>query len=90
MAERAEGKEAWRDFITPYNHVEGECSQVGAVLCSKTNDRTRGNGLQEESQRRFRLYIRKNVTEGVVKHWNKLPREVMDSLSLEVFKTKQM
>ena len=51
------------------------------------SDRTRGNG-HKLKYRKFQLNETMNLfTSRVTEHWNRLPREVLESPSLEIFKT---
>jgi len=64
-----------RNVSTSHLLERNGCSEVGVGLFSQvTRDRMRGNGLKLP-QGRFEM-----------EHWNRLPREVVESPSLEVLK----
>lgn len=75
-----------QDYL-PLNYsktISKECSPFKKRKV--TRHRTRDNGLQLHRGGRFRLYIRKDVlSERVVRQWNRLPRDVFEWPSLEVF-----
>ena len=69
------------------NCLKGGHGEVGVGFCScVTSSRMRGNG-HKFTQGSFGLDIRKNlISKKVVRHWNGLPRGVVKSLSLGIFK----
>ena len=77
------------DLINVYKYLKGGGRQKDeARLFSVMNsNRMRSNGLKLE-HRKFHTNMQKNFfMVRVMEHWNRLPREVVESPSMEIFKT---
>jgi len=77
------------DLMYAYKYLKGVCQEDGAKLFPVvSSDRTRGN-RHKLKQSKFRLNMRKNFFPlRVTEPWNRLPREVVEPPSLEIFKTR--
>ena len=77
------------DTIAVFRYLKGCHSAEGLALFSLAQEgRTRSNGMKLQGSR-YRLDIRKNfLTVRAISEWNKLPKEVVSSPSLEVFKRR--
>ncbi|XP_041325762.1 triadin isoform X3 [Pyrgilauda ruficollis] len=76
-----------RYLITVFQYLQGACKRAKeGHFTTACSDRENGFKLKEVG---FSLDIREKVfTVRVVRLWNRLPREVVDSPSLEVFKAR--
>ena len=77
------------DLIVALKYIKGGYKKEGDRLFSSAcGDRTRGNGFKLKLER-FTVDIRKKFfTVRVVRHWNKLPKLVVDASSLDTFKVR--
>ncbi|KAK4815546.1 hypothetical protein QYF61_003638 [Mycteria americana] len=78
-----------RDVIAALQYIKGAYKKGGERLFTKAcSDRTRGKAFKLK-EGRFSLDIKqKFVTMRVVRHWKRLPREVVDAPFLAVFKAR--
>ncbi|PKU46247.1 hypothetical protein llap_3471 [Limosa lapponica baueri] len=77
------------DPIAAFQHLKEAHRRDGeGQFIRECSNKMRGNGFKLK-EGRFRLDIRKKFfSVRVVRHWNRLPREVVDAPSLEVFKAR--
>ena len=84
-----EKRRLWGNLRMAFQYLRGGCKKEGDRLFSRICcERTRGKGFNLK-EGRFKLDIRKKMfTTRMVRHWYRLPREVVGTPSLETFKVR--
>jgi len=84
-----EKRRLWGDLIAAFQYLKRTYRKDGENLFSRACcDSTKSNSFKLRLGR-FSLDIRKKFfTMRVVKHWKRLPREVVEAPSLETFKVR--
>ena len=79
----------WGDLIAAFQYLKGAYRKDGeGLFIRECSDRMSGNGFKLK-EGRFRLDTRKKFfTVRVARHWDRLPREVVDAPSVELFKAR--
>jgi len=81
-----EKRSLWGDLTAVFQYLKRPYRKDGENLFNSAITRSYGSKLKEG---RFRLDIRKKYfTVSTMKHWRRLPREVVDAPSLETFKAR--
>ncbi|KAJ7398384.1 hypothetical protein BTVI_125828 [Pitangus sulphuratus] len=84
-----EKRRLWGHLMMAFQYLKGAYKKDGkGLFTGACSDKARGNGFKLK-ENRFTLDMRKKFfAVRVVRHWNRLPREAVDALSLEVFKAR--
>jgi len=81
---RLEKRKIGEDLISMCKYLKGGCKDGARLFSVVSSDKTRGNG-RKPKHGRFCLNIRKRFfAVRMIKHWHRLPREVVESPTLEI------